>query len=196
MKSFYYKSYEEFAVDISKEYTHLKDEYEAVSVIAKFEDSRNIIESLVRLGYPIMSILLDNPKCCNYYDELVVTLDNEGIWCEPMKIDGRYLTCEADVIYIMGDCSTLCIKGKNDENIYEVNVGEDEYEDTFEPGTDDENIKVDTEKDDSNDNIHSLNVSWYEGDVSRNFSYYTTDTSFTKEIFEDILSLLTSNRNI
>jgi hypothetical protein len=193
MRSFYYRTYDEFAVDIGREYTHLKDEYKIVSVIAKYEDARHITESLIRLGYPIVSLLLDNPECCGYYDELVVTLDNEGIWCEPMKLNGVYLSCEADVIYIMGNCSTLCIKGKSDENIYEANVGEDEYEDTCDLETDDE---VHIGKNDFDDNIHSLDVSWYEGDTSHRFSYWTKDDDSIEEKFREIVTLLISNRNI
>lgn len=193
MRSFYYRTYDEFAVDIGREYTHLECEYKAVSVIAKYEDARHIVEGLVRLGHPIISISLDDPEYCDYRAELVVTLDNEGVWCEPMKIDDRYLPCASDVIYIMGNCSILSIKDNNYSSIYEANVGEDEYEDTCEPDSDDE---ASVEEYYLDDNIHSFDVDWHEGDTSYRLSCWTEDGTSIEEKFREIVNLLTSNRNI
>ena len=69
---------------------------------------------------------MSRPEWENYHEEYLISLNNDGIWCEPMKLDGKYLTDESTITYILDNCSSKvipCCKGKN---VYEVTVGIDE----------------------------------------------------------------------
>ena len=58
--------------------------------------------------------------------EYLISLNNDGIWCEPMKLDGKYLTDESTITYILDNCSSKVIPYCKGKLVYEVSVGADE----------------------------------------------------------------------
>ena len=127
MERLEFNDYEEFACEVADTYDSLKGEdYEDIAIIAKYEEAKEIISELSCIGYSLESIRMSRPEWENYHEEYLISLNNDGIWCEPMKLDGKYLTDESTITYILDNCSSKvipCCKGKN---VYEVTVGIDE----------------------------------------------------------------------
>ena len=69
---------------------------------------------------------MSRPEWENYHDEYLISLNNDGIWCEPMKLDGKYLTDESTITYILDNCSSKVIPYCKGKAVYEVTVGDDD----------------------------------------------------------------------
>ena len=69
---------------------------------------------------------MSRPECKNYHEEYLISLNNDGIWCEEMKSDGKYLTDESTITYILDNCSSKVIPYCKGKIVYEVTVGDDE----------------------------------------------------------------------
>ena len=126
MKNLYFDDFEDFSCVIADTYDALDYDEEDITIIAKYEEAKEIISELSCIGYSLESIRMSRPEWENYHDEYLISLNNDGIWCEPMKLDGKYLTDESTITYILDNCSSKvipCCKGKN---VYEVTVGIDE----------------------------------------------------------------------
>ena len=126
MKNIYFDDFEDLACDIADNFDMVKDDFGDIAIIAKYEEAKEIISELSCIGYSLESIRMSRPEWENYHEEYLISLNNDGIWCEPMKLDGKYLTDESTITYILDNCSSKvipCCKGKN---VYEVTVGIDE----------------------------------------------------------------------
>lgn len=128
MKNLYFDDFEDLACDIADKFDIVKDDFGDVSIIAKYEEAKEIIAELSCIGYSLESIRMSRPEWENYNDEYLISLNNDGIWCEQMKSDGKYLTDESTITYILGNCSSKVIPYCNDETVYEVTVDEDDLE--------------------------------------------------------------------
>lgn len=118
-----FKDYEELVCDISDTLDSIDDGYGEVSIIAKYDGAKEIMKELLCIGYDIISIELHREEFEEYWDEYILTLSREGIWCEKFKRDNGYLTDESDVTYIMDSCSSAVIPHCKGKNVYEVSVG-------------------------------------------------------------------------
>lgn len=104
----------------------LKDDFGDIAIIAKYEEAKEIIAELSYIGHSLESIRMSRPEWENYHDEYLISLNNDGIWCEPMKSDGKYLTDESTIIYILDNCSSKVIPYCRGKIVFEVTVGADE----------------------------------------------------------------------
>lgn len=126
MRQLQFNDYEQFTCKIVDKFDSLEDEYATVSIIAKYEEAKKIIKELLYIGYDIASIDLHNEEFENYYNEYIISLNFDGVWCEKFKRDTGYFSDESNVIYIMDNCSSAVIPHCNSKNLYEVFVGENE----------------------------------------------------------------------
>lgn len=126
-----FEDYEELACDISDTYDSLDDEYGEVSIVAKYYDAKEIIKELLCMGYDVASINLYREEYEKYYDEYLINLNFDGVWCEKFKRDTGYFTDESAVIYIMGNCSSNVIPYCKSKKIYEVSVGDSSEEHSY-----------------------------------------------------------------
>lgn len=124
MERLEYENYEEFACDISDKFDNIEDEFGDVSVIAKYDEAKEIIKELLCIGYDVASIELHKEEFENYYDEYIVGLNHDGVWCEKFKSDTGYFDDESNIIYIMDNCSSAVITYCKSESLYEVSVGD------------------------------------------------------------------------
>lgn len=124
MERLEFEDYEEFACDISDTFNNIEDEFGDVSIIEKYEEAKEIIRELLCLGYNVESIDIHNELWENYYNEYIISLNFDGVWCEKFKRDTGYFNDESNVIYIMDNCSSAVIPYCKSENIYEVSVGD------------------------------------------------------------------------
>lgn len=136
-----YEDYEDFACEIAGTFDLLEDEFGDVSIIAKYEEAKEIIKELLCLGYDVSSIDIHNELLENYYDEYIISVSNvndaPSVWCEKFKRETGYINDAPSVAYVMDNCSSAVFKYIDSEEIYEVCVGEDDL---------DENLDNDVEK--------------------------------------------------
>ena len=126
MKNLYFDDFEDLACDIADKFDLVKDDFGDIAIIAKYEEAKEIIAELSCIGYSLESIRMSRPEWENYHDEYLISLNNDGIWCEEMKSDGKYLTDESTITYILDNCSSKVIPYCKGKIVYEVTVGDDE----------------------------------------------------------------------
>ena len=106
----------------------VKDDFGDIAIIAKYEEAKEIIAKLSCIGYSLESIRMSRPECKNYHEEYLISLNNDGIWCEEMKSDGKYLPDESTITYILDNCSSAVIPYCKGKIVYEVTVGKEDDE--------------------------------------------------------------------
>lgn len=179
IKTLHFEDYEDFACAVADTYDRVKsdDKYNSVDVVAKYEDTKEIIRELVGMGYGIVFINeLANPEYDGYDDAFVISLLDDEIWCEPVKRKNGYIFVEADVVYIFDDCNSKIVPKIESDEIYEVEVG-NEYDDC---DGDCENCPAHVEtylhtSEDEDGNAHGFTASRSDGDSYISYSYYSSD---------------------
>ena len=136
MKNLYFDNFEDLACDIADRFDELyKENFEDIAVIAKPDEAKEIFKELVCIGYDICNITYERIDWDGYDDEYILSMNHDGIWLEKFKReDGKYLTDESTIIYILDNCSSKVIPYCKGKNVYEVTVGIDE---DYECGCDD-----------------------------------------------------------
>ena len=129
MKNLYFDDFEDLACDIADKFDMVKDDFGDIAIIAKYEEAKEIISELSCIGYSLESIRMSRPEWENYHEEYLISLNNDGIWCEEMKSGGKYLTDESTITYILDNCSSKVIPYCKGNIIFEVTVGIDEDDD-------------------------------------------------------------------
>ncbi len=102
-----------------------------VSVIAKYENAKDIIKELMFYDATVIdSIELFSPDADGYVDEYIIDIcyrDGEVlIGCEPIKRNGEYLNCEGDMLYILGDCRERILDHCCYDKAFIAIIGDDE----------------------------------------------------------------------
>ena len=128
MKNLYFDDFEDFSCAVADTYDALDYDEGDITIIAKYEEAKEIISELSCIGYSLESIRMSRPEWENYHDEYLISLNNDGIWCEEMKSDGKYLTDESTITYILDNCSSKVIPYCKGKAVYGVSVGIDEDE--------------------------------------------------------------------
>ena len=127
MKNLYFDDFEDLACDIADRFDRLdKEEFEDIAVIAKPDEVKEIFKELVCIGYDICNITYERIDWDGYDDEYILSMNHDGIWIEKFKReDGKYLTDESTITYILDNCSSKVIPYCKGKNVYEVTVGID-----------------------------------------------------------------------
>ena len=127
MEKLCFEDYEELACYICSTYDTLKldDELSDVAIIAKYEDTRQIIKEILCLGYDIHSISMHDVEYDGYDSEYIITLYENELWIEPMLRNGRYITDISSIIYIFNTCSSKVIPYCKGDIVYEVSIGDE-----------------------------------------------------------------------
>lgn len=136
MKNLYFDDFGALTCDIADKFDMVKDDFGDISIIAKYEEAKEIIAELSCVGYSLESIRMSRPEWENYHEEYLISLNNDGIWCDPMKSEGKYLADESTITYILDNCSSKVIPYCKGKFIFEVAVGADEYNKNNECGCD------------------------------------------------------------
>lgn len=128
MKRLYFEDYEDFAEMLINKFEEIKeaDEYADLSIVAKYEDTRELIRELVMLRcLPTDLVLHDVAN--GYKSEYIITLVNikgdDELWCEPMKKETGYVDNCSVVTFVLDDCSSKVISYCDSEEMYEVAIG-------------------------------------------------------------------------
>ena len=128
MKNLYFNDFEDLACDIADKFDELnKEEFEDIAVIAKPDEAKEIFKELVCMGYDICNITYERIDWDGYDDEYILSMNHNGIWLEKFKReDGKYLTDESTITYILDNCSSKVIPYCKGKIVYEVTVGDDD----------------------------------------------------------------------
>ena len=170
MKKKWYEDIEELCEDVVDTYESLENDLPTVSVIAKFDEAREVVAGLCSLGYLPYSVNIDPEE---YWDEYLVELTEDGIYVEEFKRESGYFNCESDYVFVLDNCSSKVIaKVDAEHSVYEVSIGEcDDFEFAFEEDDDEEcEVSVDSEED-----MHGFTVSRNSDDGYSSLSFYSTE---------------------
>ena len=128
MKNLYFDDFEDFSCVIADKFDRLdKENFEDIAVIAKPDEAKEIFKELVCMGYDICNITYERIDWDGYDDEYILSMNHNGIWLEKFKReDGKYLTDESTITYILDNCSSKVIPYCKGKIVYEVTVGIDE----------------------------------------------------------------------
>ena len=128
METLYFDDFEDLACAIADRFDRLdKENFEDIAVIAKPNEVKEIFKELVCIGYDICNITYERIDWDGYDDEYVLSMNHDGIWLEKFKReDGKYLTDESTITYILDNCSSAVIPYCKGKTVYEVSVGDDE----------------------------------------------------------------------
>ena len=128
MKNLYFDDFEDFSCVIADKFDRLdKENFEDIAVIAKPNEVKEIFKELVCIGYDICNITYERIDWDGYDDEYILSMNHDGIWLEKFKReDGKYLTDESTITYILDNCSSKVIPYCKGKNVYEVTVGDDD----------------------------------------------------------------------
>ena len=120
-------------------YASKSDEAVDISIFAKYDNARKIINILTDYDYKIANVNFNDPKIDGYEDEFVITLcarlssyDAPEIWVEPAKRKDGYLLNEANATYILDECNSALLPKAGTVQTYFVKLKEDvedEYDD-------------------------------------------------------------------
>ena len=126
MKNLYFDNFEDLACDIADKFDRLdKENFEDIAVIAKPDEVKEIFKELVCMGYDICNITYERIDWDGYDDEYILSMNHNGIWLEKFKReDGKYLTDESTITYILDNCSSKVIPYCKGKIVYEVTVGD------------------------------------------------------------------------
>ena len=128
MRNLYFDDFEDFSCVIADKFDRLdKENFEDIAVIAKPNEVKEIFKELVCIGYDICNITYERIDWDGYDDEYILSMNHDGIWLEKFKSeDGKYLTDESTITYILDNCSSAVISYCKGKAVYEVSVGIDE----------------------------------------------------------------------
>lgn len=172
MKKKWYEDIEELCEDVVETYVSLENDLPTVSVIAKFDEAREVIAGLCSLGYLPYSVNIEEPEYDNYYDEWLVELTENGIYSKRFKRKKGYTNCNSDYVFVLDNCSSKVIAKINPKHsTYEVSIGEcDDFDFVFEDDDEECEVSVDSEED-----MHGFTVSRNSDDGYSSLSFYSTE---------------------
>lgn len=178
MKILHFENHKEFAKGVSDMFSSLESAYSDISIIAKYDDAKEILKELLYIGFDISSINLESNESHKYNDEYIISILNidgeNSVWCDKFKSENKYLDDESVVTFIMDNCSSKAISHCKALYKYEVGVG-----------VEDDNVN--SKKDiNYSDDMHGFTVSSTDDNRYRSFSYYSSDQLSQNDI-QDML---------
>lgn len=189
MKNLHFENYSEFACEIMDRSDSIMDGFENVSVIVKYDGAKEIIKELLRFDYDIASIDLHREQFEEYYDEYILDIIGNEIWCEKFKRDDKYITAEATVIYVLDNCSSKVIPHCHSNLVYEVGISENDtegYSDLTNDTNNSESTYISRDKDGT---PLGFSKTWTttEGGITcySSYSHYSDNIDTLKEIAKD-----------
>lgn len=107
-------------------YDSKTDEFADISVIAKYDEANKIIKELLCMGYDVESVMLHREDIEDYWDEYIISLNFDGVWCEKFKRDNGYFTEDSNITYISNECNSACVPYIKSKVVYAFEIGEEE----------------------------------------------------------------------
>lgn len=184
MDILYFNNFDNLTNNIVNEYQELKDEFDSVGVIAKYEEARNIIKNLIERGFDIGNVELCDEEYNRYDKEYLISIFDEEIYCEPLFVDESYLSSFNEVLYVMDNCSSKVLDSCDYDKAYEVCMNENSRNKSYDchdscneccadcDCCDEEYDEYDDEYDDE---MHGFTVSKNDETGYKSYSFYSTE---------------------
>ena len=104
-----------------------EDSYPIVSVYAKYDIAKELIEELILFGNRLGSIVeLEDYEMSHYDKEYCVYLTEDGITCEKIFNDSSYYNGGGDISYVHEDCNSKLLSHIDSKTVYEFGIDEDD----------------------------------------------------------------------
>lgn len=126
LETLYYDNMESFVCDVADQYDKRKDELDDISIIAKYDEAKEIIKELICIGYDLFSVEIHDEAYDEYDDEYIISLLDDSIFCEPFKRDTGYITEDATITYISNECNSKCLDYIESHKIYAFDIDDDQ----------------------------------------------------------------------
>lgn len=186
IKQIYFEDFASLACEISDNFDMVKDEFGDIAIIAKYEEAKEIIAELVYIGHSLVSVRMSRPEWDGYCDEYVISLNHDGIWCEPMKRNGKYISDESTMIYILDNCSSAVIPQCRGNILIEVGIADEEECNCDECcGCCECGNAIE-----SDDNMHGFTVNRSDENGYSSYSFFSDNDSIIRYMIEHIKEFL------
>lgn len=120
------KSIEELVEVVVETYELLHDCDRNVSFVAKYDHAKEILRELVFYDYDLKFVELADPEWDNYEDEYVISIVRDEIFCEKLKLDGRYCMLSPKFVFFDENANSKCVKYFESDMKYEFEITEEE----------------------------------------------------------------------
>lgn len=186
----YFEDIEEFCENIVEVYEDVKvdtTKYEDISIIALYEEARHIASELIRCGFEIKEININDSDRDGYDDEYIISIYDDGVWIEPFKRGNKYLNEESGCTYVLQNCNSKCLDRITSKKLYEV-VFLDDEDDDYEDENPQETSNCNTSCDYCKDKVSTATTSIYEVN-GKKVSKEEYDKALSKynEMYSDML---------
>lgn len=126
MKTLYFQDIADLCEAISDEYEFLNDEFADISVIAKYDEAREIIKELLCNGYEIASIDIQREEFNDYFEEYIISLNFDGVWCEKFKRDNGYFYDDSSIAFVSNECNSACLPYVESKTTYAFEIKDED----------------------------------------------------------------------
>lgn len=189
MTTLNYNSIEEFCEELNEciEEVNYASKKTFVSVVAKYNDAKQIIRELVFYGYEIAFIEINDPTWDNYNDEYEIYVIDKNIYCSKMKRNNKYLESFASIVFFMEDVNSKCIKSFTESVFeYEVQIDNEHYERCCERNHDCDSTLRPIEED---GDVHGFTYSKNTDNGYESHSFYSTDPIMSYDLIQNIAKI-------
>lgn len=162
-----------------------------VTIVAKYEEMKEIFSELIRCGYECTSVdAFHPPDFEGYNDEYLLLIYNNELWLALARDDAGtyYDNSDASKVFILDNCSSKVISTVNPDNAFEVNIEELEE-------NDEESMCCDCCKKckpvaeilkDKDDNVCGVTITKYTDNGCSTYSYYNSNGLSDDELIEKL----------
>ena len=123
------KNIEELVEAVVETYELLHECDRNVSFVAKYDNAKEILKELVFYDYDLKFVELADPELDNYEDEYVISIVCDEVFCEKLKLSGRYCMLSPKFVFFDEDVNSKCIKFFESDMKYEFQITDDESSD-------------------------------------------------------------------
>lgn len=162
-----------------------------VTIVAKYEEMKEIFSELIRCGYECTSVdAFHPPDFDGYNDEYLLLVYNNELWLALARDDAGtyYDNSDASKVFILDNCSSKVISTVDPDNAFEVNIEELEEDDN-------ESMCCDCYKKckpiaeilkDEDDNVRGVTITKYTDNGYSSYSYYNSNGLSDNELIEKL----------
>lgn len=126
LRTLYYDDMESFVGDVADQYDKRKDELDDISIIAKYNEAKEVIKDLIFIGYDLFSVEINDVEYDGYDDEYIISLYDKSVYCEPFKRDTGYIHEDSTITYISNECNSKCLDYVGSNKIYAFEIGDEQ----------------------------------------------------------------------
>ena len=178
------KNIEELVEAVVETYELLHECDRNVSFVAKYDNAKEILKELVFYDYDLKFVELADPELDNYEDEYVISIVCDEVFCEKLKLSGRYCMLSPKFVFFDEDVNSKCIKFFESDMKYEFQITNEESDDDADQmidchDCDDYDCELKCQDDstdvDFSDDGHGFTCSKHDKNGYRSISYWSSE---------------------